>query len=44
MLRRLLMLCGWTLLSSVAYAQKVNPYVWVQLETPAANTVADCAG
>ncbi|WP_256261314.1 RHS repeat-associated core domain-containing protein [Xanthomonas vasicola] len=39
MLRRLLMLCGWTLLSSVAYAQKVNPYVWVQLETPAANTV-----
>ncbi|MCC8536227.1 RHS repeat-associated core domain-containing protein [Xanthomonas axonopodis pv. poinsettiicola] len=36
MLRFLLIVCGWMLLSSAVYAQKANPYVWVQLDAPAA--------
>ncbi len=35
MLRFLLIVCGWMLLSSAVYAQKANPYVWVQLDAPA---------
>ncbi|WP_205393454.1 Ig-like domain-containing protein [Xanthomonas hydrangeae] len=35
MLRFLLIVCGWMLLSSAVYAQKANPYVWVQLNAPA---------
>ncbi|WP_161961561.1 MULTISPECIES: RHS repeat domain-containing protein [Xanthomonas] len=39
MLRFLIMWCGGMLLSSAVYAQKANPYVWVQLNAPAPGTM-----